>query len=135
MANEKITRMSAFQAAVTIIKETSDNTELIEWFENEIEKLEAKKAANRARADERATELEDLANAVLDIVPEDSFATIDSILEVAQESINENLTRQQLTNRLSVLVKAGKIEKGQVALDGKKRVAYKVVTEAENTAE
>lgn len=101
--------------------------ELVEFIDKQIETLEKRKVAAAERAEKKKAESDAMTDAILAQIG-DELITVDEIV-VALDS--EEVTRNKVTARLGKLVKAGTIVKEAVKVDGNKRMAYRLATDAD----
>ena len=103
--------------------------ELTTFVNNEIELLEKRKASAAKRAEKKKQESDALTDKIFEILG-DTLVTVDEILGEIDEG---EVTRNKVTARLGKLIKAGKVEKEAVKVDGHKRMAYRVVDTKDGT--
>ena len=100
--------------------EDKDKDELLGFIDNELAILEKRKAAASERAAKKRAESDALTDKIYEALGDEPM-TIDAILEVVAD---EDVTRNKVTARLSKLVKAEKVAKESIKIDGNKRMAY-----------
>ena len=100
-------------------------------YNNEMELLEKRKASAAKRAEKKKQESDALTDRIYALLDED-LITVDEILE---ELDDEEVTRNKVTARLGKLVKAGKVEKESVKVDGNRRMAYCLADKVDETEE
>ena len=100
--------------------EEKDKDELLGFIDNELAILEKRKAAASERAAKKRAESDTLTDKIYEALGDEPM-TIDAILEVVAD---EDVTRNKVTARLSKLVKAEKVAKESIKIDGNKRMAY-----------
>ena len=100
--------------------EDKDKDELLGFIDNELAILEKRKAAASERAAKKRAESDTLTDKIYEALGDEPM-TIDAILEVVAD---EDVTRNKVTARLSKLVKAEKVAKESIKIDGNKRMAY-----------
>ena len=124
--NTKITDRAIYEAIANDTLGTIDSTILTAWAEKKIAQLDHKAAKARETAAAKRAEGDELAAAVLTAVT-DEFQTI---ADIAANIAGEDVTVSKVAYRLNAAAKEGKLEKGEVVVegDGKKRkvVAYKL---------
>ena len=123
--NTKITDRAIYEAIANDTLGTIDTAVLTAWAEKKIAQLDHKAAKARENAAAKRAEGDELAAAVLNAVT-DEFQTI---ADIAANIDSEDVTVSKVAYRLNAAAKEGKLEKGEVVIDGdgKKRrvVAYK----------
>ena len=100
--------------------EDKDKDELLGFIDNELAILEKRKAAASERAAKKRAESDALTDKIYEALGDEPM-TIDAILEVVAD---EDVTRNKVTARLSKLVKAERVAKESIKIDGNKRMAY-----------
>ena len=124
--NTKITDRAIYEAIANDTLSAIDSTTLTAWAEKKIAQLDHKAAKARETAAAKRAEGDELAAAVLTAVT-DEFQTI---ADIAANIAGEDVTVSKVAYRLNAAAKEGKLEKGEVVIegDGKKRkvVAYKL---------
>ena len=100
--------------------EDKDKDELLGFIDNELAILEKRKAAASERAAKKRAESDALTDKIYEALGDEPM-TIDAILEVVAD---EDVTRNKVTARLSKLVKAERVVKESIKIDGNKRMAY-----------
>ena len=100
--------------------EDKDKDELLGFIDNELAILEKRKAAASERAAKKRAESDALTDKIYEVLGDEPM-TIDAILEAVAD---EDVTRNKVTARLSKLVKAEKVAKESIKIDGNKRMAY-----------
>lgn len=111
-------------AAVT---DQAQQDELVEFIDKQVETLEKRKIAAAERAAKKKVESDAMTDAILAQIGED-LITVDEIVVALDD---EGVTRNKVTARLGKLVKAGTIVKEAVKVDGNKRMAYRLATDAD----
>lgn len=101
--------------------------ELLEFIDKQVDALEKRKQAAAARAEKKREESDAMTEAILAQIG-DELITVDEIV-VALDV--EGVTRNKVTARLGKLFKAGAIVKDFVKVDGKKRTAYRLASDAD----
>lgn len=131
MENTKKTKAMYFtelrEIILNTIMEQDDQDELIEFIDKQLETLEKRRIAAASRAEKKRSESDAMTEAVLSQVGEE-LVTVDDIVAALD---SEDVTRNKVTARLGKLVKAGVIVKEAVRVDGNKRMAYRLATDAE----
>lgn len=94
--------------------------ELVEFIDKQVETLEKRKVAAAQRAEKKRAESDELTNEIYAMLG-DELMTVDEIVGAFD---SEDITRNKVTARLGKLVKAGKVAKDYVKVDGNKRMAY-----------
>lgn len=97
-----------------------DREDLLGFIDNELAILEKRKAAASERAAKKRAESDALTDKIYEALGDEPM-TIDAILEAVAD---EDVTRNKVTARLSKLVKAEKVAKESIKIDGNKRMAY-----------
>lgn len=119
------------EMVLEVVQDQEQQDELVEFIDKQIETLEKRKIAAAARAEKKREESDELTEAIFAQIGED-LITVDEIV-VALDS--EEVTRNKVTARLGKLAKAGRIAKEYIKVDGNKRMAYRLPTEADVEAE
>jgi hypothetical protein len=117
----KMTRKQIFEA----LKAIPANAQYVDFFQHEIEMLDARTEKARAKREEKkaaADELKDKIYAVLT----DELQTSADILEKIGAN-DEEITRGKVTARLTKLVNEGKIERADVKVDKKRVKGYRLI--------
>ena len=109
------------------VEDQAQQDELVEFIDKQIETLEKRKVAAAERAEKKKAESDAMTDAILAQIGNE-LITVDEIV-VALDS--EEVTRNKVTARLGKLVKAGTIVKEAVKVDGNKRMAYRLATDAD----
>lgn len=104
-----------------------DQADLLEFIDKQIETLEKRKVAAAERAEKKKAESDAMTDAILAQIGNE-LITVDEIV-IALDS--EEVTRNKVTARLGKLVKAGTIVKEAVKVEGNKRMAYRLATDAD----
>ena len=115
-------------AAVT---DQEQQNELVDFIDKQIDALEKRKVAAAERAEKKKAESDVLTEEIFALIS-DELITVDEIV-VALD--NEDVTRNKVTARLGKLVKAGRIAKETVKVDGNKRMAYRLADAINEDAE
>lgn len=115
------------EMVLAAVKDQAQRDELVEFIDKQIETLEKRKVAAAERAEKKKAESDAMTDAILAQIGNE-LITVDEIV-VALDS--EEVTRNKVTARLGKLVKAGTIVKEAVKVDGNKRMAYRLATDAD----
>lgn len=115
------------EMVLAAVEDQAQQDELVEFIDKQIETLEKRKVAAAERAEKKKAESDAMTDAILAQIG-DELITVDEIV-VALGS--EEVTRNKVTARLGKLVKAGTIVKEAVKVDGNKRMAYRLATDAD----
>jgi len=115
------------EMVLAAVEDQAQQDELVEFIDKQIETLEKRKVAAAERAEKKKAESDAMTDAILAQIG-DKLITVDEIV-VALDS--EEVTRNKVTARLGKLVKAGTIVKEAVKVDGNKRMAYRLATDAD----
>lgn len=115
------------EMVLAAVEDQAQQDELVEFIDKQIETLEKRKVAAAERAEKKRAESDAMTDAILAQIG-DELITVDEIV-VALDS--EEVTRNKVTARLGKLVKAGTIVKEAVKVDGNKRMAYRLATDAD----
>lgn len=115
------------EMVLAAVEDKAQQDELVEFIDKQIETLEKRKVAAAERAEKKKAESDAMTDAILAQIG-DELITVDEIV-VALDS--EEVTRNKVTARLGKLVKAGTIVKEAVKVDGNKRMAYRLATDAD----
>ena len=104
-----------------------DQADLLEFIDKQVEILEKRKEAAANRAAKKKAESDELTNAILAKI-NGELITVDEIVAALED---EEVTRNKVTARLGKLVKSGVVAKEPVKIDGNKRMAYRLASEAD----
>ena len=115
------------EMVLAAVKDQAQRDELVEFIDKQIETLEKRKVAAAERAEKKKAESDAMTDAILAQIGNE-LITVDEIV-IALDS--EEVTRNKVTARLGKLVKAGTIVKEAVKVEGNKRMAYRLATDAE----
>ena len=96
--------------------------ELVDFINKQVETIEKRKVAAAARAEKRRAEADALTDEIFALMTED-FMTADEIVDMLDD---ETITRNKVTARLAKLIKAEKVVKETIKIDGKRKMAYKL---------
>ena len=123
---DKLTDRKIYTAIVEGTFEDLDSDALVAWAEKKIAQLDHKAAKAKETAAKKRAEGDELTDAIMAVVS-DEFQTIADISACIE---GEDITASKVAYRLNAAAKAGKLEKGELVIDGdgKKRrvVAYKL---------
>lgn len=115
------------EMVLAAVEDQAQQDELVEFIDKQIETLEKRKVAAAERAEKKKAESDAMTDAILAQIGNE-LITVDEIV-IALD--NEEVTRNKVTARLGKLVKAGTIVKEAVKVDGNKRMAYRLATDAD----
>ena len=115
------------EMVLAAVEDQAQQDELVEFIDKQIETLEKRKVAAAERAEKKKAESDAMTDAILAQIGNE-LITVDEIV-IALNS--EEVTRNKVTARLGKLVKAGTIVKEAVKVDGNKRMAYRLATDAD----
>ena len=115
------------EMVLAAVEDQAQQDELVEFIDKQIETLEKRKVAAAERAEKKTAESDAMTDAILAQIGNE-LITVDEIV-IALDS--EEVTRNKVTARLGKLVKAGTIVKEAVKVEGNKRMAYRLATDAD----
>lgn len=115
------------EMVLAAVEDQAQQDELVEFIDKQIETLEKRKVAAAERAEKKKAESDAMTDAILAQIGNE-LITVDEIV-IALD--NEEVTRNKVTARLGKLVKAGTIVKEAVKVEGNKRMAYRLATDAD----
>lgn len=115
------------EMVLAAVEDQAQQDELVEFIDKQIETLEKRKVAAAERAKKKKAESDAMTDAILAQIGNE-LITVDEIV-IALDS--EEVTRNKVTARLGKLVKAGTIVKEAVKVEGNKRMAYRLATDAD----
>lgn len=115
------------EMVLAAVEDQAQQDELIEFIDKQIETLEKRKVAAAERAEKKKAESDAMTDAILAQIGNE-LITVDEIV-IALDS--EEVTRNKVTARLGKLVKAGMIVKEAVKVEGNKKMAYRLATDAD----
>ena len=115
------------EMVLAAVEDQAQRNELVEFIDKQIETLEKRKVAAAERAEKKKAESDAMTDAILAQIGNEPI-TVDEIV-IALDS--EEVTRNKVTARLGKLVKAGTIVKEAVKVEGNKRMAYRLATDAD----
>lgn len=107
------------------LKEIPENAEFVEFFESEIEKIDArneKEKVRRAKKKEQSDILKKKIATLLTSEPQTADTIVEKLLEGAEA--DEQITKNMVTSRLGSLIKDGLAEKKQGKIDDKRVMTY-----------
>ena len=135
---EKKTKIVYFEEIRNLIEDVefedaTEQAELIEFVDKQIETLNSRKAAAAKRAEKKRQESDELTDKIYDVIGED-YITVDEVVAALND---EDVTRNKVTARLGKLVRNGVIEKAKIKIEGveNKKMAYKRITEDAEAAD
>lgn len=134
MEQKKITKKTYFETLKGIVEAaqiTGDISakDMLAFIDKQIEQIDNKAAAAKAKNAEKKAEGDALRETVAELLTNE-YQTVDKIVEqVIVETENEAITKQMIVSRLTQLVKLGRAAKEQVKDEETKRrvMAYKAV--------
>lgn len=97
----------------------------IAFIDKQIEMLDKKKEASKARRAAKTAESDALTDRIYSLLT-DEAQTVEEVLIALDE---EDLTRAKVVSRLGKLVRAGQATKEPIKVDGQRRTAYTKVEE------
>lgn len=123
----KKTKVMYFAELKDMVMEAEEVTdelkdELVDFIDKQIEAIEKRKVAAAARAEKKKAEADALTDEIFALLTED-FMTADEIVDMLDD---ETITRNKVTARLAKLIKAEKVVKETIKIDGKRKMAYKL---------
>lgn len=123
----KKTKVMYFAELKDMVMEAEEITdelkdELVDFIDKQVETIEKRKVAAAARAEKKRAEADALTDEIFALMTED-FMTADEIVDMLDD---ETVTRNKVTARLAKLIKAEKVVKETIKIDGKRRMAYKL---------
>ena len=119
----KKTKVMYFAELKDMVMEAEEVTdELVDFIDKQIETIEKRKVAAAARAEKKRAEADALTDEIFALMTED-FMTADEIVDMLDD---ETITRNKVTARLAKLIKAEKVVKETIKIDGKRKMAYKL---------
>ena len=131
MENTKKTKAMYFaelrEMVMAAVEDQEQQNELVEFIDKQLETLERRKAAAAERAEKKRAASDAMSDAILAQIGEE-LVTVDDIVAALDD---EAVTRNKVTARLGKLAKAGTIVKEAVRVDGNKRMAYRLATDAD----
>ena len=123
----KKTKVMYFTELKDMVMEAEEITdelkdELVDFIDKQVETIEKRKVAAAARAEKKKAEADALTDEIFALMTED-FMTADEIVDMLDD---ETITRNKVTARLAKLIKAEKVVKETIKIDGKRKMAYKL---------
>ena len=117
------------EMVMNLVDEHEKQDEMLDFIDKQLEALAKRKETAAKRAAAKKAESDELTEAIFAVLGEIPM-TLDGIL--ARFSENEEVTRNKISSRLGKLVRAGRVEKMPVAIEGAKgkRMSYKVAAAA-----
>ena len=115
------------EMVLAAVEDKAQQDELVEFIDKQIETLEKRKVAAAERAEKKKAESDAMTDAILAQIGNE-LVTVDEIVTALD---SEGVTRNKVTARLGKLVKAGTIVKEAVKVEGNKRMAYRLATDAD----
>lgn len=109
------------EMVMAAVEDQAQQDELLEFIDKQIMTLEKRKIAAAERAEKKRVESDALTDAIFAEIG-DELITVDEIVAALDD---EDVTRNKVTARLGKLVKAEKITKEPVKVDGNRRMGYK----------
>ena len=130
---EKMTKRDYFAGLVEIVKANLVEDEAqayLDFINREVALLDKRREEAQKRAAKKRAVSDDLTEQIFDIIDAASGELVD--VEAIMENLDiPDITRNKVAARTTKLVKAGRIEKESVKVDGKKRMAYRVADAVE----
>ena len=124
--SNKLTDRKIYTAIVEGTFDDLDTDAIVAWAEKKIAQLDHKAAKAKETAAKKRAEGDALTDAVLQAVSDE----FESISTIASRIEGEDVTVSKIAYRLNAAAKAGKLEKGELVLEGEKGkrrvVAYKL---------
>lgn len=121
---EKRTKKENFEALREIIEglemEATEQEDMLAFIDKQIETLDKRAEAAVKRAEKKKAESDELTEAIFGMIGDEPITVDDIVTNFADEEI----TRNKVTARLGKLVKAGRVVKDTVKVEGKRRMAY-----------
>lgn len=102
---------------------------MIAFIDNEIALLDKRKESAAKRAAKKKEEGDELTETIFALIPDDAFITADELVAAVGGDVSKN----KVTARVGKLVRAGRVVKGDVKIDGTKKVAYSVAPATDET--
>jgi len=109
------------EMVMAAVEDQAQQDELLEFIDKQIMTLEKRKIAAAERAEKKRAESDALTEAIFAEIG-DELITVDEIVAALDD---EDATRNKVTARLGKLVKAEKITKEPIKVDGNRRMGYK----------
>lgn len=121
---DHLTTLKAILAGEIAIAEV-DKTALSDFIDNELDNLDKKAIAAKARAAKQKEAGDALRETIKGLLSTDEFTTIPTIVKALGD---ENITPQKVTPRLAQLVDLGLVERGDVKIEGKDGTKARTIT-------
>lgn len=121
---EKRTKRENFEVLREIVEglemEATEQEDMLAFIDKQIETLDKRAEAAVKRAEKKKAESDELTEAIFGMIGDEPITVDDIVTNFADEEI----TRNKVTARLGKLVKAGRVVKDTVKVEGKRRMAY-----------
>ena len=121
---EKRTKKENFEALREIVEglemEATEQEDMLAFIDKQIETLDKRAEAAVKRAEKKKAESDELTEAIFGMIGDEPVTVDDIVANFADEEV----TRNKVTARLGKLVKAGRVVKDTVKVEGKRRMAY-----------
>ena len=121
---EKRTKRENFEALREIVEglemEATEQEDMLAFIDKQIETLDKRAEAAVKRAEKKKAESDELTEAIFGMIGDEPITVDDIVVNFADEEV----TRNKVTARLGKLVKAGRVVKDTVKVEGKRRMAY-----------
>lgn len=121
---EKRTKRENFEALREIVEglemEATEQEDMLAFIDKQIETLDKRAEAAVKRAEKKKAESDELTEAIFGMIGDEPVTVDDIVANFADEEV----TRNKVTARLGKLVKAGRVVKDTVKVEGKRRMAY-----------
>ena len=121
---EKRTKRENFEALREIVEglemEATEQEDMLAFIDKQIETLDKRAEAAVKRAEKKKAESDELTEAIFGMIGDEPITVDDIVANFADEEV----TRNKVTARLGKLVKAGRVVKDTVKVEGKRRMAY-----------
>lgn len=121
---EKRTKKENFEALREIVEglemEATEQEDMLAFIDKQIETLDKRAEAAVKRAEKKKAESDELTEAIFGMIGDEPITVDDIVTNFADEEV----TRNKVTARLGKLVKAGRVVKDTVKVEGKRRMAY-----------
>ncbi len=129
---EKMTKRDYFAGLAEIVKANLAEGEgqiYLDFIDRELALLDKRKENAQRRAEKKRAASDDLTEQIFDIIDAAGGELVD--VEAILENLGDaDITRNKVSARTAKLVKANRIEKEPIKVDGKRRMAYRVADEA-----
>lgn len=121
---EKRTKKENFEILREIVEglqiDAVEQDEMLAFIDKQIETLDKRAEAAVKRAEKKKAESDELTEAIFGMIGDEPITVDDIVTNFADEEV----TRNKVTARLGKLVKAGRVIKDTVKVEGKRRMAY-----------